>query len=461
MPDSVRKYLRNRAVGAPWELRGCRRRDFRGAVVLPALAEEQALPDALRALAANPPELLAQFLILVVVNNRSSTAADFREENQRVLRRLAAPDPSWATLRLAWVDAASPGLELPDKDGVGLARKIGFDLVLTHLDWSGDPLLVSLDADTLVQPDYLPALVAHFRDNPAGGAVIPFQHRRAPTPAAQEAIDLYELYLRHYVLGLRLAGSPYAYASVGSALACRASAYVAAGGMNRRTAGEDFYFLQHLAKTGGVAQVRGTLVHPAPRVSTRTPFGTGPSVAALQRGEAGGVRFYSVHSFEVLRRWLESARVLGARPGEEALAGARDLSPVLADFLRRNAFAQVWERLRLQHQGAPARLTKAFHEWFDALKTRQLLFQLCEAHGLWGSAAEILPPLLARAGLESQGNIGTYLALLRGVQNSSSQPEGKEVAYVRQSFASGAGLVPDGSPQGPAQAPHGAARPSG
>jgi hypothetical protein len=52
-------------------------------------------------------------------------------------------------------------------------------------------------------------------------------------------------------------------------MACRASAYVAAGGMNRRLAGEDFYFLQQVHKTSGVAALYGTTVHPSPRSSQR------------------------------------------------------------------------------------------------------------------------------------------------------------------------------------------------
>ncbi|WP_305042720.1 hypothetical protein [Geoalkalibacter sp.] len=463
LPPKVARYLKTRAIGGPWSLEGTQRRDFRGAVVIPALAEEEALPATLGALAANPTADLADFLVLVVVNHRRDACAEPREENRRVLHRLATGAAAWSGLNLAWVDAASLGRELSEGEGVGLARKIGFDLVLAHLDWSAAPILVSLDADTLVQPDYLPALRVHFRTAQAGGAVLAFQHRPAATPAAEQAIQLYELYLRHYVLGLRLAGSPYAYHSIGSALACRAEAYVAAGGMNRRRAGEDFYFLQQLAKTCGLAQVRGTLVHPSPRISNRTPFGTGPSVAALQAGASGNVRFYGLGAFEVLRQWLEFVR-LGAASDQSAsgmLAAAAAISAHLGDFLRQSNFAPAWDGLRRQHAGAPERLEHAFREWFDGLKTRRLLFALCEGAGLWGRADEILPPLLARAGLDSCGSIGTYLALLRGVQNFPPSLETKEVAHVRQGIADGAGLAHDGSTQSVAQAPHGAACPPG
>jgi len=39
--------------------------------------------------------------------------------------------------------------------------------------------------------------------------------------------------------------------------------------MNRRRAGEDFCFLQSLAKTSGVEQVKGAFIHPSSRSSTR------------------------------------------------------------------------------------------------------------------------------------------------------------------------------------------------
>ena len=104
----------------------------------------------------------------MVVNHRPDASPEDKADNRATLELLAAGDPRWDGLNLAWVDAASPGLELPLKGGgVGLARRIGLDLALSRLDClNGDPLLVCLDADTLVRPDYLPALVRHFRTEP-------------------------------------------------------------------------------------------------------------------------------------------------------------------------------------------------------------------------------------------------------------------------------------------------------
>jgi hypothetical protein len=247
--------------------------------VIPSLAESGSLQATLESLAGNPPELLRKTLVVVVVNHREDADQQDKTDNVKTLGML----PVLARrlpMNLAWVDAASPGLELPVRDGgVGMARKIGFDLALPHLAWDAEgAVLISLDADTLVGPDYLPAIFGHFGRSAAGGAVIPFCHREAMTPEGQEIIVRYELFLRCYVLGLSYAGSPYAFHSVGSAMACSGAAYLRAGGMNNRRAGEDFYFLQHLSKTSGIGQVKGTVVYP-----TVFPSGPGePCRGALQ-----------------------------------------------------------------------------------------------------------------------------------------------------------------------------------
>lgn len=416
-PEPLRRYLRTRALPGPWALEGTGRGAFAGAVVIPALAEGDSLFATLASLAANPPELLARFLVLVVVNHRQDAAEADKADNLALLRRLAAGDGVPSGLNLAWVDAASPGRELPAKGGgVGLARKIGFDLALSRLDFAGPPpVLVSLDADTLVESNYLPAILDHFRTARAGGAVLPFRHQPGATPAGEAAIRRYELFLRHYVLGLSLAGSPYAYHSIGSALACSASAYVKAGGMNRRPAGEDFYFLQQLAKTAGVARLAGTTVHPSARSSARTPFGTGRSVARLLAADPQAVRFYPPAAFEILDGWLKVVTEGWQQGGESLLGRARYLSSALAVYLTGQDFPAVWDRLYRQHRQREARIG-AFHGWFDALRTLRLIHHLCSCGHPRVEPEQSLLPLLLRAGLEPAGDPERQLLLLCGLQ---------------------------------------------
>jgi Glycosyl transferase family group 2 len=414
-PPPLTKYMQTRAVKGPWEITGCDSAGFTGTIVIPALAENPRLFATLASLAANPPGLLGRFLVLVVVNHREDAPEADKEDNYRTLHRLALHLPESAPLRLAWVDAATEGKELPvKKGGVGLARKIGLDLALTRLDLAADtPLLVCLDADTLVEPTYLAALLRHFGTTAAGGAAIPFRHQPAHTPEAQAAIDRYELFLRHYLLGLKIARSPYAIHTVGSAMACTTEAYLKAGGMNMRTAGEDFYFCQQLARTSGFSMVAGTTVHPSPRPSHRVPFGTGRSVYRWLGGDNDAITFYQPDCFRILGGWLE---LVAGSPGSEAegiMAGAERISPFLATYLTEVSFPETWRGLRRNHP-LPGRLSAAFHVWFDGLKTMKLIHHL-SAHGYPRTGPEqALPGLLRLAGVTvpPAGGIREQLELL-------------------------------------------------
>jgi hypothetical protein len=415
-PVAINRYLAKRAITGPWRIEGSSRHDFSGAVIIPALAESAALFATLRGLAANPPELLERFLILVVVNHRQDAAPGDKADNRRTLQRLTDGPADLDTLQLAWIDAAGCGLELPVKSGgVGLARKIGADLALTRLDGQASNLLVALDADTLVRPDYLPALTEHFAHERTGAAVVPFCHQPAADTDEQQAITAYELYQRAHVLGLQLAGSPYAFHTVGSTMACRAAAYARAGGMNRRQAGEDFYFLQQLAKTAGVSVVKGTVVYPSARVSQRTPFGTGRSVARLAGGEPDASLCYHPRCYAVLGAWLKLVERHWQMEGSELLERAGTLNESLGAFLSGENLPGVWDKLSRNHGSRQARLA-AFHGWFDGLKTTRLIHHL--SAGSWPRLAphEAVPPLLRQAHLPVPGHLADQLRLLRHQQ---------------------------------------------
>lgn len=417
IPIQIKKYLDSRGVRGPWHISGSANGKFAGAVVIPSLAESENLPATLHSLARNPHDLLSRFLVLVVVNHRTDADPADKYDNFRLLKRLEERTDFPATINLVWVDAASPEKDLPAKGGgVGLARKIGFDLALTRLDYDlADPLLVALDADTLVRPDYLPALVNHFRTASAGGAVIHFRHRETGLPRNDEAIRRYELFLRCYVQGLVRAGSPYAFHTVGSAMACTAGAYAKAGGMNSRAAGEDFYFLQQLHRTSGVARVEGTVVYPSARASHRVPFGTGRSVGRLLSDGEGAVLFYRAECFQVLGEWLAHVAKNMGRPGGEIHARSRDISGHLHEYLDGSAFPEVWEKLGRTSRDISS-LATAFHGWFDGLKTMKLIHHLSAGPYPRSQPDEAVPGLLRWAGLECPTGVEKQLALLRNVQ---------------------------------------------
>ena len=299
-----------------------------------------------------------------------------------------------------------------------MARKIGLDLALSRLALGNEsPLLACLDADTLVEPNYLPVIAAHFRRSIGGGAVIPFRHRSAATQAGQEAIERYELFLRSYVLGLSLAGSPYAFHTVGSAMACTAEAYIRMGGMNRRPAAEDFYFLQQLHRTAGVEQLHGTTVHPSPRPSHRVPFGTGRSISRTLMGESDAIMFYHPDCYRILGEWLQVVAGSLCMDASAMMAEAAAVSPHLQGYLEISGFPCAWERLRINNRGSQP-LLSAFHGWFDALRTMKLIHHLSATILPRCGPEEAVPPLLERAGLKIPDRITGGLEPLRRMQNA-------------------------------------------
>jgi hypothetical protein len=418
IPPQTAAYLAKRAESGPWRVNDHPGQTFAGAIVIPSLAESVNLPQTLESLSRNRAELLDRHLILIVVNQRADASAEETANNLTTLSLLPQWQQQYRLKNLRWIDAATPGRELPPRQGVGLARKIGLDLALSFLDYrNSDPLLICLDADTLVQPDYIAALSGHFAAASAGGAVIPYRHRPATDQPGQSAIDRYELFLRLYVLGLGLAGSPYAFHTVGSAMACRASAYVASGGMNRRLAGEDFYFLQQVHKTSGVSTLTGTIVHPSPRSSHRVPFGTGRSVGdMLSQGEQR-LLFYHPAVFAIVGEWLN---YMGERKEDgtaSLLEGAVKISPALYDYLEQAGFPAAWENLRSNNR-EPVKLMTAFHGWFDAFRTMRLIHHLSDQAYPRIAPEAATAPLFEQAGYISPATIAEQLELVRRLQGA-------------------------------------------
>ena len=217
------------------------------------------------------------------------------------------------------------------------------------------------------------------------------------------------------MLGLSRACSPYAFHTVGSAMACLAESYCRMGGMNLRVAGEDFYFLQHLAKTGGISQVKGTVVYPSARASHRVPFGTGRSISRLLGKDEEAVLFYQKDCFHILGEWLTLIAQNLQSGGEEIRARSERISPHLAEYLDRIGFITVWNKLRKNFRD-PSNRMAGFHGWFDGLKTMKLIHYLSVGPLPRSEPENVVPGVLGWAGLEPVQGIDRQLALLREIQ---------------------------------------------
>lgn len=380
----VDAYLKKRAVHGPWPASGSAPpAGLRNVVVIPALAEYDGLFQTLDDLAANAPGVLAHTAVVCVINNRAPDIAGAGDcaDNQRTLAALPAFAHARPELHLAWIDAASPGHELGPKDGVGLARRIGLDWGLARLAEAESPdgALVCLDADTRVGPDYLHAVDTYFHAPGRWAAVIDYAHPVAGPAEACRPILAYELYLRYQELAWHYAGSPYAYPAIGSTMACTGTAYATAGGMNRRQAGEDFYFLQQLAKTGHVDRIRETVVMPSGRASHRVPFGTGRKVGAYPGDPDNAYQTYDPGAFRILKAWIAVAAAHPEASGPALLHRAEEIEPELARYLQDQRFPESWDRIQAQGPSERQR-DRQFHQWFDAFRTLKLLHHLRD-HG--------------------------------------------------------------------------------
>jgi len=360
-------------------------RNYRRAVVIPALAEHAYLPLTIESLSrCVPADILDDTLIVVVVNNRPSGlggALDEIEDNALTLQWLENEGQNVA-LSLAWIDASSPGCELPHWGGVGLARKIGCDSVLAFSLGLRNPkalddfIFFSLDADTIVSRDYLDAAGRELKKSGCAGGVISFKHQKADSAESQAAIDEYEAFLDYYVEGLRWAGSPYAFHTVGSCICFTASGYIRANGFAaRRQAGEDFYFCVELAKTGGICEINKPMVFPSARISRRVPFGTGKHIAhaTLKSGEA-----FLVYDFQVFVCLRELLTVVSAHTdagGDRIYAELK--SAATREFLEGRGFPDVWRRFQKQYKTKDA-VMAAFHCWFDGFVTLKYIHWLTE-----------------------------------------------------------------------------------
>ncbi|MEY3052240.1 MAG: hypothetical protein RLY31_2025 [Bacteroidota bacterium] len=193
--------------------------------------------------------------------------------------------------------------------GVGLARKIGMDEACYRLERVGRPdgVIACLDADCHVDINYLKVVYRHFTRFPTAQACgVHFEHPLSGSDfpsAVYDAVTDYELHLRYYVNAQRWCGVPHAWHTVGSSMAVRCRSYQSQGGMNRRKAGEDFYFLHKFIPLGGFTEIHGTCVYPSPRISDRVPFGTGRAVMGILR-EGGAGRSYHPGIFLALRRFI-------------------------------------------------------------------------------------------------------------------------------------------------------------
>lgn len=311
--------------------------------------------------------------VIVVINASEDSEREIKERNLETY----AQCKSWAAdYSLEWLNFYFLlENDLPRKHaGVGLARKIGMDEAAQRLFLAGKPCsaIACFDADSTCDKNYLRHIISHFNDNPVASACSiylehPIYGDLFP-PETYSAIQQYELHLRYYRQALQFAAAPFAFHTVGSSMAVRADEYCKQGGMNKRKAGEDFYFLQKFIELGSFSELNTTTVFPSPRPSDRVPFGTGRSIKQHLENERSVSKTYHPHTFVLLKDFFEQMPMWFEKttlPSAEIL-----------DFLGgETTFRGVIDEIREQCKTKDA-FQKRFFRWFNAFKTLKFVHHM-------------------------------------------------------------------------------------
>jgi len=260
--------------------------------------------------------------------------------------------------------------------GVGLARKTGLDeavLRFNHFNKTRG-IVVSLDSDSLVEPNYLIEIEKHFKQNPKHvGATIKVEHQKGGLSEKQkQGIELYEKYLHYYKDALHFAGYPQAMITIGSAFAVTAEAYVKRGGMNRRQAGEDFYFLQNLAQLGTVGEINTTRVFPSARLSNRVPFGTGAAIQKWMKGTEDLTKTYNFKAFADLKTFFDAKEKLFKTDETGYLSLISGMPESIRQFLLHDNFWVELDDLNKNCSTLKSFQTRFFHK-FNAFKVLRFM----------------------------------------------------------------------------------------
>lgn len=330
-------------------------------VAVPILDETENLPRLLQNLRQ---QTFRQYSLYCCVNNEEGGRGF--ESNQKCLRILRQVDDISAVI----IDRSSPGMGWTGKQkGVGWARKVLFEYIMEEHD--ENELVVSLDADTDFDADYLQAVLDTMNSHPDCNAFgVPYYHRLNQDEGLDRPMLRYECYMRHYLLGLLRIGSPYAFTALGSAMVFPLWAYRRVNGITPLQGGEDFYLMQKFAKTGKMVRqfvkpycTKGMVVCPQGRISSRVPFGTGPAIAKGVSVMEESYPFYSDEGFAAIKATYDLFPSL--YEGE--------VETPMSDFLRKQfGMDDLWTPLRKNFKRLPL-FVHACVERVDGLRILQFL----------------------------------------------------------------------------------------
>ncbi len=324
-------------------------------VVIPCFNED--LDMLLKSLSTTNQFDTEEVLVLLVFNHGEQVETIIKDKHKAQLARYQAIKLSNG-LEIRSIAA----FDLPKKHaGVGLARKIGMDAAAKLFQTINfDGLIVCLDGDCTVSKNYFHELL-NTESKKVNGLSIAFEHQKEGGSHQTEMLR-YEIFLRYYIQGLRFTGYKHSHHTIGSSMAVRCSKYVTLGGMNKRKAGEDFYFLHKLMPHPNFYTLNSCKVFPLPRFSDRVPFGTGRAMLDMANGVKDFETLYNPQIFVIIKQWLSAQKERVATP-----------TPIkIQAFIENENLQKDYNDLQ-KRSTDDIKFLENFDFWFDGFKMLKLV----------------------------------------------------------------------------------------
>lgn len=368
MNHKFNKYLNKKSIHEKWKIQRIpKKQEFDFIITIPCFDEYNFIFKTLDSINSQNQKLLQNTLVSIVINNSDKENKEILENNIKTYNKILEYACRY---EIIVVDAFSSGNALKQKEaGVGMARKISVDIALNFSRPSS--IICFIDADTELSKNYLSTIYSSFHKHAWSAATVNFEHLK-DEPRTDKLIENYEKFLKITSEKLRESNSPYSYVPLGSTMVCTQSAYISIGGMNRRKAAEDFYFLQELQKSVGVYQLNNVLIYPSSRYLNRSYLGTSTRLQKSLDGELDiNSLYYSLNSYRILSKLITSTLDSQNKSYKEVLNSCYLIDSKLPDILKKFNFKKAWAGIN----NAPTNkhFINQFHRWFDAFKTLKLL----------------------------------------------------------------------------------------
>ena len=343
-------------------------------VVIPCLNEPEIIRTLESVWACQPVDSYCE--VIVTVNDSQISSQDVKDFNHDTYLQLLEWKKANDRHKLVLRPIYAPSVQAKFA-GAGMARKIGMDEAVRRLNQVNRPegIIISLDSDCLVSNNYLKRIEAAFSETKSCfAATINFRHRfeEIMDPRQEMGMRLYEDYLHYYKQALEYAGFPHSIYTIGSAFAVRAEAYMKQGGMNRRQAGEDFYFLHKLTKLGQLVEINDAFVYPSGRVSDRVPFGTGAAMTKWMNDADDLNLTYCFDAFLDLKQLFDRAGEFYKINSTLYAEIISTLPPTVQQYLIVVSFDEKLAEIN-RNSSSPESFRKRFFQAFDAFQVLKFL----------------------------------------------------------------------------------------